>query len=68
LEKEYTLLDFTRDIYFLDLSELKETKKGYRMNLTASTVSRERSAKILRFVTRDGYEKDFAAVKFAPGG
>lgn len=68
LEKEYTLLDFTRDIYFLDLSELKETKKGHRMNLTASTVSRERSAKILRFVTRDGYEKDFAAVKFAPGG
>lgn len=67
-EKEYTLLDFTRDIYFLDLSGVTETRKGFRMSLPASTVSRERSAKILKFVTRDGYEKEFAAIKFTPGG
>ncbi len=66
LDKEYTLLDFTRDIYFLDLSGVTETKKGYQMSLPASTVSRERSAKILKFVTRDGYEKEFAAIKFSP--
>ncbi|MHB0936892.1 MAG: hypothetical protein ACYDCO_19100 [Armatimonadota bacterium] len=67
MEKEYTLLDFTRDVYFLDLSGVTETKKGFRMSLPASTVSRERSAKILKFVTRDGYEKEFAAIKFTPG-
>jgi hypothetical protein len=65
---DYTLLDFTRDLYFLDTSDVHETRKGFRMSLTASTVSRERSVKILRFVTRDGYEKDFAAIKFTPPG
>lgn len=63
-EKEYTLLDFTRDIYFLDLSGITVTKKGFHMALAASTVTREHSTKILKFVTRDGFEKEFAAVKF----
>jgi len=66
-DKDYTLLDFTRDLYFLDLSGLTETKKGFRMSLPASTVTRERSTKILKFVTRDGFEKEFAAIKFTPG-
>ncbi|HEY3375952.1 MAG TPA: hypothetical protein VGL77_00525 [Armatimonadota bacterium] len=68
MEKDYTLLDFTRDIYFLDLSGVTETKKGHRLSLPASTVSRERSAKILKFVTRDGHEKEFAAIKFTLAG
>lgn len=63
---DYTLLDFTRDLYFLDISDVDETRKGFRMSLTASTVSRERSVRILRFVTRDGYEKEFASIKFTP--
>ncbi|MHB1463422.1 MAG: hypothetical protein ACYC1M_19210 [Armatimonadota bacterium] len=62
--KEYSLLDFTRDIYFLELSRLTETKEGYHMSLPASTASRERSAKKLRFVTRDGMEKEYVAIKF----
>jgi hypothetical protein len=63
---DYTLLDFTRDIYFLDVSDVNETRKGFRMSLPASTVSRERGARVLRFVTRDGYEKDYAAIRFTP--
>jgi len=62
----YTLLDFTRDVYMLDASGIEETRKGFRFSLPASTVSRERSAKILFFVTRDGYEKQYAAIKFTP--
>jgi hypothetical protein len=63
-EKEYTLLDFTRDLYFLDISGVTETK-SYRMSLPASTVSREGNKKdILPFVTRDGHEKQYSAVKF----
>ena len=66
-EKDYTVLDFTRDLYFLDLSGITITKKGFHMSLTNSTNSRERGAKNLTFVTRDGFEKDFAAIKFTPG-
>ena len=64
---DYTLLDFTRDIYFLDTSGVTETKKGFRLSLPASTVSRERGTRILRFVTRDGFEKEYAAIRFTPG-
>ncbi len=64
--KEYSLLDFTRDIYFLELSRLTETKDGYRMSFPASTAFRERGTKILYFVTRDGMEKEYVAIKFTP--
>lgn len=63
---DYTLLDFTRDVYMLDASGIQESKKGFRFSLPASTVSRERSVKMLFFVTRDGYEKQYAAIKFSP--
>lgn len=59
--KEYSLLDFTREIYFLDRSGLTETKKGFRLTLTAS---RERQGDLLKFVTRDGHEKLYAGIKF----
>jgi hypothetical protein len=64
---DYSLLDFTRDVYFLDTSGVQKTRKGFRMSLPASTASRERSARPLRFVTRDGYEKNYVAIKFTPG-
>ncbi|BCM94401.1 hypothetical protein IAD21_06308 [Abditibacteriota bacterium] len=66
LSKEYTLQDFTRDIYLLDVNGTVETKSGWRLSLPASTVSRERGVKVLPFVTRDGHEKQYAAVRFTP--
>jgi len=63
---DYTLLDFTRDVYFLSSSDVQTTRNGFRMSLPASTVSRERNAKILPFVTRDGYEEQFASIRFTP--
>jgi hypothetical protein len=65
-DREYTLLDFTRDLYFLDISGVTETKRGFSMSLPASTVSRERRAKYLPFVDRQGREKLYATVKFVP--
>ena len=65
-DKEYSLLDFTREIYFLDRSGITETKKGFRLSLTASTASRERQGDLLKFVTRDGHEKLYAGIKFTP--
>jgi hypothetical protein len=67
-EKEYTLMDFTRDIYFLDISGVQETKKGAIMSLPASTVTRERKTKLLPFVDRNGQEKLYALVRFTPNG
>lgn len=64
--REYTLLDFTRDLYFLDISDTSNTKKGAHLGLTSSTVSREDPKKVLTFVTRDGHEKQYASVKFTP--
>jgi hypothetical protein len=65
-DREYTLLDFARDVYFLDSSGVTRTRKGYAISFPASTVSRERSVKVIRFVTREGFEKDYAALKFSP--
>ena len=64
--RDYTLLDFTRDLYLLDSSGIEKTRSDYRvMVLPASTGSRERSTKILRFVTRDGRERQYASIKFS---
>jgi hypothetical protein len=65
-DRDYTLLDFTRDIYFLDSSDIETTRAGHKCSLTASTASREHSSRLLQFVTRDGYEKVYASVKFTP--
>lgn len=65
INKDYTLLDFTRDIYALDTSDVNQTKKGNQLSFPASTASRERSAKVLPFVTRDGHEKQYVAVRFS---
>ncbi len=65
--KDYTPLDFTRDVYFLDTSGIGETKKGYRLSLPSSTASREGvKGKRLHFVTRDGAEKEYSTIKFTP--
>ncbi len=64
--KDYALLDFTRDIYFLEQAEKTLTKDGFHMSLPASSSSRERGVKKLLFVTRDGLEKEYVAIKFTP--
>lgn len=63
---DYSLLDFTRDLYFLDISEVEETRAGYRLSLSHSTGSRERGGRQLRFVDRDGFEKVYQSIRFTP--
>ncbi len=67
-EKDYTMLDFIREIYFLDSSDVHTTKKGYHISYPKSTQSRERSTKSFKFVTRSGEERDYVAIKFDRGG
>jgi hypothetical protein len=65
-EKDYTVLDFTRDLYFLDISGVIQTKKGFILSLPASTSTREKKVKPLPFVDRQGREKLYATIKFTP--
>ena len=65
-DREYTLLDFTRDLYFLDISGVARTKKGATLGLPASTVTRERKTKLLPFVDRSGHEKIYSLIRFTP--
>lgn len=65
-DKEYTLLDFTRDLYFLDISGVVETRKGFALSFPASTTTREKRVKPLPFVDRQGREKLYATIKFMP--
>ena len=65
-DREYTMLDFAREIYLLDSSGVTRTRRGFEISFPASTVSRERSGKMIRFVTREGFDKDYAALKFSP--
>ncbi len=64
--KDFTLLDFIREIYFLDSGDQKATRKGYHISFTNSTGTRMKAAKIYKFVTRDGLEQQYAEIKFTP--
>ncbi|MEI7832538.1 MAG: hypothetical protein WCJ56_05015 [bacterium] len=66
ISKDFTLLDFIREIYFLDSGDLKTTRKGYNISFTNSTGTRMKAAKIYKFVTRDGLEQQYAEIKFTP--
>jgi hypothetical protein len=60
--REYTRPEFVRDIYLLDQSGIVLTKRGRRMSLPASALTR--SAGVLRTVTRNGQAKDYAGISF----
>jgi hypothetical protein len=62
IKSGYSPLDFTRDLYFLDISGIVQTK-NLSMSLSASTATRE-SKDSLRFVDRDGREKVYSSVRF----
>ncbi len=60
--REYTRPEFARDIYLLDQSRVVTTKRGRRMSLPASALTR--STSVLRTVTRNGQAKDYAGISF----
>jgi len=60
--RDYTRPEFARDIYLLDQSGVVTTKRGRRMSLPASALTR--SAGVLRTVTRNGQAKDYAGICF----
>ncbi|MHB1773698.1 MAG: hypothetical protein ACYCST_18540, partial [Acidimicrobiales bacterium] len=64
--REYMRPEFARDIYLLDQSGHVTTKKGRKMSLPASALTR--SGGVLRTVTRNGQAKDYAGISFEEPG
>jgi hypothetical protein len=62
-KKEYSLLDFARDIYMLDISGI-DSVGDQRLSFAASTATRESKASTIRFVDREGHEKVYSRVRF----
>jgi len=62
--REYTRSDFARDLYFLDVSDVRSTRSGHLVDLTYSTASRERGVDPIEFVTRDGTLKYYHSILF----
>ncbi|MHB1988648.1 MAG: hypothetical protein ACYCSF_11800 [Acidimicrobiales bacterium] len=60
--REYTKAEFARDVYLLDQSGIVTTRRGRRMSLPASALTR--SAGVLRTVTQRGQAKDYAGICF----
>jgi hypothetical protein len=64
--KDYNAADFARDVYFLDIGECKETSRGYRWQLSASTSAREGASDVIKFVTREGRDRIYHSIEFIP--
>ncbi len=61
--REYTQLEFTRDIYLLDGSGVTQTKKGAAVSFPASTGTKSLTG-ILNIVTQTGREKTYYGIAF----
>jgi hypothetical protein len=59
---DYSLVDFSRDLFLLDRSGLRETRSGARFSLPASTGTRTRGT--LRFMSRDGEMVTYYGIRF----
>lgn len=59
--REYSLQEFTRDVYLLDQSGTRETKRGKRVSFPAATGTR---GKPMMIVTQDGKPKLYYGIAF----
>ena len=64
LSKEYSQQEFARDLYLLDQSGITETKKGFVINLPASTGTKSMKS-MIRVITRKGSEKKYYGISFS---
>ena len=64
--RDYRLLDFARDIYFLDANGPYKTDGGFQWTLSSSTSTREGGSDTIWFVNREGQQKLYHSVLFTP--
>jgi hypothetical protein len=63
--REYSRLEFGRDVYLLEQSEVKATRQGHHVSFPSSTGTRRASGTI-RVVTQDGRERLYYGIAFHP--
>jgi hypothetical protein len=64
LSKEYSRQEFARDLYLLDQSGIRETKKGFVVSLHAGT-GRELTTSTNKVITREGSVKVYYRISFS---
>lgn len=62
--KEYSRQEYARDIYLLDQSGTRTTKKGLVVSFPASTGTKSASSTI-RVITQEGHEKRYYGISFS---
>lgn len=60
---DYSLVDFSRDLFLLDRSGLRETRSGARFTFPASSTTRSARG-TLRFMARDGELVTYYGIRF----
>jgi hypothetical protein len=61
---DYGVQEFARDVYVLDGSGLRETRRGKRMRLQSGATAAKDRRNLLVVVTREGVEKTYYGVEF----
>ena len=68
-EREYTNVDFARDLYLLDTSGVTTTKRGAVVSFPASSGTRSpKAGDVFTFVGPDGQDAQYYAVRFTEAG
>jgi hypothetical protein len=62
--KEYSRQEFGRDIYLLDLGEVRTTRKGWTINLHTDS-GRDSSSRVITVVTKSGDVKRYHGISFS---
>jgi len=64
--REYSRQEFARDIYLLDQSGARTTRRGATVSFPASTGTKGRT-NVLRVISQDGHEKSYFGIAFHGG-
>jgi hypothetical protein len=64
--RDYSRQEFARDVYLLDQSGVRTTRRGFTVSFPASTGTRSQ-ANVLRVITQSGQEKTYFGIAFHGG-
>lgn len=69
MQRDYTNIDFARDLYLLDTSGVTTTKSGAVVSFSASSGTRRpKAGDVFTFVGPDGQDAQYYAVRFTEAG
>lgn len=66
-KREYSLVEFSRDIYSLDASGCQRTAEGLGFRLHPGATAAKKASNLLTVVTREGVERTYYGIEFFEG-